>query len=463
MRRADQYTRPSVKATVEPLEGNKVKLSITVDEDELETAIDAAFRKIAREVRIPGFRPGKAPRRVLEARIGTDAARQQAISDAVPDYYAQAVREHEVDVIASPQIDLTDGAESGAVAFDAVVEVRPRVSVPGYEGLRVTLPSPEATDEDVDEQLERLRVQHGELEPVDRPAVDDDFVTIDVAGTQGGEALEGLTADDYLYPLGSGAVVPELDEQLRGSRPGAILQFDAPHPGDPEGDPIELRVLVKEVQARRLPDLDDAFAAEASEMETLEELRADLRERLGQARRAQAQMALREGVANALADLVDDEIPEALVAAELQDRINDLALRLQAQGLTIDQWLAGTGRDQAQFVAELRDAAAISARVDLALRAVAEEEGIEADEEDLEEEYADVASRLELPAEEVRERFERAEQTQAIRSDLKKRKALEWLIEHAELVDQEGQPIDRASLQVEEDPEVSEADGEDDL
>ncbi len=451
-----------MKTTVEPLEGNKVKLSITVDEEELETAIDAAFKKIAREVRIPGFRPGKAPRRVLEARIGTEAARQQAISDAVPDYYAQAVREHDVDVIASPEIDLTDGVESGAVAFDAVVEVRPRVVVPGYEGLRVVLPSPEATDEDVDEQIERLRIQHGELEAVDRPAVDDDFVTIDIAGSQAGEPIEGLTADDYLYQVGSAAVVPELDEQLHGSRPGAILQFEAQHPADPEGDPIELRVLVKDVQARRLPDLDDAFAATASEMETLEELRSDLRERLGRIRRSQAQMALRERVAEGLAELVDDEIPEALIASELQDRINDIALRLQAQGLTIDQWLAGTGRDQGQFVAELRDAATLSARVDLALRAVAEAEGIEVDDQDLEDEYAEVAARLELDVEQVRERFERAEQTQAVRSDLRKRKALEWLVEHAELVDQEGQPIDRASLQVEDDPDPAEADGEDD-
>src|SRR5207249_7793282 len=146
-----------MKAVVEPLEGNKVKLSVEVDEDEFEKALDAAFRKIAREVRIPGFRPGKAPRRLLEARIGTDAARQEALRDALPDFYARAVKDNDVDVIAAPEIDITSGEESGAVVFDAVVEVRPQITVPGYQGLRATVPSPAVSDEEIDRQIDRLR------------------------------------------------------------------------------------------------------------------------------------------------------------------------------------------------------------------------------------------------------------------------------------------------------------------
>src|SRR5438270_6189797 len=145
-----------MKTSVEPLEGNKVKLSVEVDEGEFEEAIDAAFRQIAREVRIPGFRPGKAPRRLLEARLGNDAARQEALRHSLPDYYERAVKEHAVDVIAPPEIEITSGQESGPVVFDAVVEVRPRVSVAGYEGLRVTVPSPDVTDEESDEQSDRL-------------------------------------------------------------------------------------------------------------------------------------------------------------------------------------------------------------------------------------------------------------------------------------------------------------------
>src|SRR3954451_6268776 len=161
---------PGMKTVVEPLEGNKVKLSVEVDEVEFERALDAAFRKIAREVRIPGFRPGKAPRRILEARLGTEAARQEALRDSLPDYYAQALREHDVDAIAPPEIDITSGEEAGPIAFDAVVEVRPQLSVPGYGGLRVTVPNPNPSDEEIDAQIDRLRNTGAAPEEVTRPA-----------------------------------------------------------------------------------------------------------------------------------------------------------------------------------------------------------------------------------------------------------------------------------------------------
>src|SRR3954464_16018270 len=155
-----------MKAVVEPLEGNKVKLSVEVDEQEFERALDSAFKRIAREVRIPGFRPGKAPRRLLEARLGADAARKEALREALPDYYAQALKDNDVDPIAPPEIDITSGEESGPIAFDAVVEVRPQLHVPGYGGLRVTVPSPKATDEEIDAQVDRLRNTGAALEPV---------------------------------------------------------------------------------------------------------------------------------------------------------------------------------------------------------------------------------------------------------------------------------------------------------
>lgn len=453
-----------MKATVEPLEGNKVKVSVEVDEDEFETAVDAAFKKIAREVRIPGFRPGKAPRRILEARLGKDIARSQAIQDALPDYYARAVREHDVDVIAAPDIDITDGQDEGPIAFDAVVEVRPVITVGGYDGLRVTIPSPHPSDDEIDEQLERLRSQHGELEVVERPIAADDFATIDIAGSQDGEPLEGLTADDYLYQVGSGAIVEELDEQLAGTKPGDILEFDASHPSDDDdASPLHFRVLVKEVKERKLPDLDDDFASEASEFETLDELRDDLVRRMRQVKQVRAQMALREQVGQSLADLVVDDIPDALVNAEMQERLNDLAMRLQAQGLTLEQWLAGTGRSQEDLLGELRETAVTAAKVDLALRAVAEAESLDAEEDDLVAEVEVAAERLDLEPEKVRADLERADQIEAIRSDIKKRKALDHLVETVEIVDDDGNVIDRADLEMaDDDADVDEDTVEDD-
>ncbi|HMK13176.1 MAG TPA: trigger factor [Acidimicrobiales bacterium] len=445
-----------MKSAVESLEDNKVKVSVEVDETEFDKAMDAAFRRIAREVRIPGFRPGKAPRRILEARIGSSAAREEALREALPEYYAQAVRENDVDVIAPPEIDITAGREEGPVAFDAVVEVRPKVSVPGYGGLRVEVPNPRPTDEEIDAQIERMRAQFAELELVDRPAIDTDQVTIDVVGSRDGEALPGLDATDYLYEVGSASIVAELDDHLRGAKVGDILQFSARHP-DPDEEPIDFRVLVKQVQQRVLPDLDDEWANEASEFETLDALRGDLVRRLTLIRAMQSQMALRERAATALGELVDDEVPEALVEDEMRTRLQDLGLRLQAQGISIEQYLAATGRSQPEFVEELRANAREAAKVDLALRAVADAEVIEATDEEIDAEIERLAERTKQKPNQVRKAIERNGQIPELRSDLRKRKALEWIVEHVEVVDPEGHTIDRADLMPELEPTEAEA------
>lgn len=440
-----------MKSTVEPLEGNKVKLSIEVDGAEFEKEVDAAFRRIAYEVRLPGFRPGKAPRRLLEARIGVEAAREDALNHALPGYYTEALDEHEVDAIAQPEIEITAGQAEGDVAFDAIVEVRPEVNLGGYDTLRVTIDSPEVTDEEIDSRVDRLRENFAKLEPVERPAQTGDNVTIDVAGSQNGEGVDGLTADDYLYEVGSGTIVPELDEQLAGAKVGDVLEFTAAHP-DPDEDEVTFKILVKDVKEKVLPDADDDFAKEASEFETIDELRADLVKRLGMVKKIQAQMQIQQKTAEALAELVEEDAPEALIGAEMQQRLEDLAMRLEAQGVGIEQYLASTGQEQEAFVAELRETAAQGVKVDLALRAVAAAEGIEISDEDLEAEYASVAERVGQKTAQVRKQLERNGQVPAVRSDLRTRKALEWLIEHVELVDEGGNVIDRASLEVEPEP-----------
>jgi len=437
-----------MKSTVEPHEGNKVKLSVTIDSDEFEKQIDASFKRIAREVRIPGFRAGKAPRRLLEARIGLAAARGDALEQGIPQYYAEAVAEHELDVIAQPEIEVTAGEEEGDVSFDAVVETRPVVSVGGYESLRVTLDSPTVSDEEIDERVDALRNSFATLEDADRPAQSGDNLTIDITGARDGEPIEGLVAEDYLYEVGSGTVVPELDDQLRGAKVDDVLTFTADHP-DPEEAPVDFTVTVKAIKEKVLPEADDAFAKEASEKETLAELRADLAERMGSVKKMQARMQLQQKTAEALAALVDVEVPEALVNEEVRNRLDDLAMRLQAQGLGLEQYLATTGQDQEAFVAELRESAAEGARVDLALRAVVVAEGLEADDEAIEAEILAVAERVGQKPAQVRKQLERNGQIPAVRSDISKRTALEWLVEHVELVDEAGNTIDRADLEIE--------------
>jgi trigger factor len=437
-----------MKSTVEALEGNKVKLSVAIDEAEFEKEIDAAFKRIAREVRLPGFRPGKAPRKVLEARIGLEAARIEAMEHAVPSFYLQAVDEHEVDVIAQPEFDITSGKEEGPVEFDAVVEVRPTVNPGGYASLRVTIPSPDVDDEEIDLRIERLRENYAQLEAVERPAQTGDNVTIDIAGSRDGDELDGLVAEDYLYEVGGGTIVPELDEHLAGAKVGDVVEFTADHPV-PEEDPVDFRVEVKEIKEKVLPELNDEWAAEASEFATLDELRADLTKRSGMVKKIQARMAIQQKTAEALAELIDEEIPDSLVNQEMQNRLQDLAMRLEAQGVGLDQYLASTGQDQEAFVGELRETAAQGVKVDLALRAVAAAEGIEVSDDDLAAEFEAVAERVGQKPAQVRKQLERNGQVAAVRSELRTRKALEWLTESVELVDEGGKTIDRTALEVE--------------
>ena len=287
---------------------------------------------------------------------------------------------------------------------------------------------------------------------VDRAVQEGDTVTIDVAGTHDDEPQSGLTADDYSYTVGAGAITPEVDEQLAGASAGDVLEFPATHPDPDENRELQFRVTVKAVQEKVLPELTDEWAAEASEFETVDALRESLAERMLRVRRAQAQMAFREKVGEALAALVTDEVPEAMVANEMQERLQDLSMRVQAQGMRLDQYLSMTGADPESFSAELKEAAASGVKVDLALRAVADSEGITCTDDDLDEELQGVADRVGEDVEVVRERFERVGQLSAVRSDIKKRKALEWLLDRAEVLDTDGVAIDRSELEPPADP-----------
>ena len=445
-----------MKANVEPLEGNKVKLSVEVDEAEFEKRVDATLRRIAKEVRIPGFRPGKAPRRLLENRMGKAGVRSETMRDALPDFYAEALRQTEIDAIAPPEIDITAGEEAGPVAFDAVVEVRPHLQLAGYQGLKVTLAAPVVSDEELQRQIDRLRQPFGELKEVTRPAQDGDHATINIAGTKDGEEIAGLTADDYLYEVGSGGILPEVDDNLRGSKPGDVLEFDAkigPAPDEDAEDPaderetVQLRILVKDVKEMVLPDVTDEWASEASEFETVAELKDDLRHRMSEVKKLQANLQLREEVVNALVELVEEDVPDALVQAEMERRLHDLAHRLEHQGVSLGQYLQATGQPQDAFVEGLRTASVGSVKADLALRAVAEAEALEADETDVDNEIAKLAEQTEGDALSIRQQLEHADQMPAVRSDIRKAKALGWLMEHVEIVDEQGNPIDRADLE----------------
>ena len=448
-----------MRATAEPEEGNKVRLTVEIDEAEMDEALDDVVKRLSREIRVPGFRPGKVPRKVLETRMGgATALRGEAIREALPDFYSRAVDETEVDPIDQPDIDITSGEESGPVSFDAVVLVRPVVAIPGYGGLVVTLPSLAVPDEEIAAQIDRLRATSGELVEVSRPIQTGDQVTIDIRGTRPDADDEGededLTADDFLYEVGSDSVVPGLDDQLVGMKSGDAVTFDSEI--EALGQTVSFGVVVKDVKELVLPDADDEWAAEASEFATLEELRADVAERLRQRRIVEAQMALQQKTVEALTELVTEEIPEQLVLEELRERIHDLNHRLEGQGMSLGQFLGVTGRSEDEFLEELRAGALQSVKADLALRALVEAEEIEITDEELDEELAAMGARLEMDADQVRSQLEQAGRLAAVRSDRRKAKAMRWLVESVELVDENGAPVSRDDLKVnqgEEDPE----------
>jgi trigger factor len=435
----------SLTTSVEPLEGNKVRLSVEIPAADFEKAVDAAFRKIAGEVKIPGFRPGKAPRQLLEAQLGSGVAREQALRDALPNYYAEAVAAEDIDVIAPPEIDVTAGESDGDVKFDAVVEVRPVVKVKGYDGLNVEVTSPDVPDDAVDAQIDMLRDRFADLEEKTGPLADGDYAQIDIKGSIHDEVIDALSATDFLYEVGSGALVLKLDDELRGKKAGDILKFNDTLPerfGDRAGDDVTFQVLVKEGKRKVLPELTDEWASEVSEFETVDELRADARQRLDLYAKVQTQMLVRDKVLEAAAALVTDEVPEALVVGEMERRLHDLAHRLEHQGATIAQYLAATGQDQDAFVADLRAGSSLGVQADLALRSVVAQEKIAATDEELDAEIARMAERAEETPEKVRKEFEQRGTLEAVRSDIARGKALQFMVDHATVVDESGAPVD---------------------
>ena len=436
-----------MKSTVETLDDNRVKLSVEVDEETFDVAVDAAFKRIAKEVRMPGFRPGKAPRRLLEAQFGSALGREEALREAMPEYYAQAVIEHDVDVVAPPEIEITGGQEDGPVQFDAVVEIRPSVSAAGYDGLRVEIPNPVASAEEIDEQIDNLRRNFAELSVVERAAADEDHVTIDIEATHGDEPVPGLTTTDYDYLLGSGAVVPEIDENLRGASAGDEVEFSADHPDPEEEEPLQFSITVKEVREAVLPDLDDEFAKANSEFETVEDLRADMADRMNTMRIQQANMAVQQNTAEALAALVTDEIPESMIENEINARIQDLVQRLQQQGMDVGAYLDAVGQTAETLAAEFREPAEQAVKVDLALRSVADLQGLVPDDDRIDEVIAEMAGPSGQDPDELKARLAEVGQISALRADLAKQAAMEWLTDNVELVDEDGEAIDREALE----------------
>ena len=439
------YTLRPVKSIIETLEGNKVKLSVEIDEVEFDRNIDKAFRKIANEIRIPGFRQGKAPRQLLQAQIGLGAARSQAIQDSIPEYLAQAVREHDVDLIATPQIEVTKGEEEGILGFDATCEVRPIVTVPGYNGLRIELPALLVKEEDVEDAMKSERSRHGVLKDVDRAIAKGDHVSLDLSGTREGTPVPGLNVEDWAYEVGKGWVSASFDEKLTGEKLGSTISYSEAPNGTT--DIAEMTVVVKKVQEMVLDELTDEWVAEhVSEFETVDAWKASLRKRLEEIKLNQTRSVFVERTTAALAELVTIEIPEAMIASDLQARVRNTVEQFQSQGVSIDQWLSATGQTTESFIENLRNESQKAVRVDLALRAVAVAQAITASEDDIEREIERIALQVGRKVNQVRKAYQDNDALTELAAQIHKSQAVDWLLRNSTLVDPEGNAISADDL-----------------
>ena len=433
-----------MKSTIETLEGNKVKLSIELEEAEFDREIDAAFRKIAKEIRLPGFRPGKAPRQVVEARIGKNV-RTQAIQDAIPEYLSRAVREHDVDIIATPDVELKEGQEAGVVKFDATCEIRPEITVPGYTGLRIELPSPEVTDENLEEVILGERRRHGVLTDIDRAAATGDYVIVDLAGLRDGAPVVGLNTEDWTYEIGRGWVAPGFDDQLIGAVAGAELTFTA----TPNGTeiPADFVVKVQKVQTLDLPELTDEWIQNTiPEFDSVAAWKDSTLERLTTGRLNQMRNSVVDKVTDGLAELVDIEAPESMVNGDLQGRVQNTISQFQQQGIALDQWLSATGQDPESFIEGLKAQSQKAVKVDLALRAVGVAQKIEVTDEDIESEYEMIAVRVQQSPAQVRKAYEQNDAVQDLTTQIRKSKTLDWLLHNVEFVDADGNTLERDTV-----------------
>ncbi|MSW48657.1 MAG: trigger factor [Actinobacteria bacterium] len=435
----------SVKSIIETLEGNKVKLSVEIDEVEFDRNIDKAFRKIANEIRIPGFRQGKAPRQLLQAQIGLGAARSQAIQDSIPEYLALAVREHDVDLIATPQIEVTKGEEEGILGFDATCEVRPIVTVPGYNGLRIELPALLVKEEDVDDAMKSERSRHGVLKDVDRAIAKGDHVSLDLSGTREGTPVPGLNVEDWAYEVGKGWVSASFDEKLTGEKLGSTITYSEAPNGTT--DIAEMTVVVKKVQEMVLDDLTDEWVAEhVSEFETVDAWKASLRKRLEEIKLNQTRSVFVERTTAALAELVTIDIPEAMIASDLQARVRNTVEQFQSQGVSIDQWLSATGQTTESFIENLRTESQKAVKVDLALRAVAVAQAISASDDDIEQELVRIAMQVGRKVNQVRKAYQENDALTELAAQIHKSQAVDWLLRNSTLVDPEGNAINADDL-----------------
>jgi trigger factor len=437
-----------VKSAVESLTPTRARLTVEVPFEELKPSLDAAYKKIAAQINVPGFRRGKVPPMVIDRQVGRGAVLDEAINEALPKLYVEALQSNELEPLAQPEIDITRFEDHEALEFTAEVDVRPEITLPDYTGLEVSVDDLEVTDEDVEEQVQALRERFASLSEVDRAAADGDFVVMDLVGRQDGEVIEGAEVSGMSYQVGSGGMLDGLDDALLGLSAGESASFTSQLVGgDLAGQEVQVEVTVSSVKEQELPEVDDDFAQTASEFDTVEELTEDVRTRLTRSKRLEQAAAARDAVLERLLDLVDVPLPEGIVESELTARREQLEQQLAMAGTDLQSYLDTEEQTVDEFEADLEKRVRDAVAAQFVLDQVAKTEQVGVNEGELQAHLMQRAQQSgQNPQEFIQHMLEHNHIPEMV-SEVVRGKALASLVESARVTDASGNPVELRNLQ----------------
>ena len=436
-----------MQSSVETLSPTRVRLSVEVPFIELKPELDKAYRSIGKQVKVQGFRPGKVPPRILDQRVGRGVVLDEAVQEAIPRLYGEAVEAEKMAPVGRPEVEVTSLDDGVLLAFTAEVDVRPEFTLPAYDALAVTVDDVTVSDEEVDEQLEGLRERFASLAPVERAAVDGDYVSLDLLATVDGEEVPGGTATGLSYEVGAGNLLAGLDDAVTGASAADVRQFQTTLiAGEFEGKTADVAVTVRTVSERQLPKLDDAWAKEAAGFDDVAGLKADVRTRLDRVKRLHQGVDARDKVLEALLATIDVPLPETVLASELEWRRQATQDQLAQSGQSLEAWLEGDGKTVEQWETELREGAEQAVKAQLVLDAVADasEQGVT--DAELSDQVVRRAARAGVTPQQYADQVVQSGQLAGLISEVRRGKALATVMDAAAITDASGNVVDLALL-----------------
>jgi trigger factor len=436
-----------VKTDVEELSPTRVRLTVEVPFEELKPNLDHAYREVGRQVRVPGFRPGRVPPRVIDQRVGRGAVLEHAVNDAVPELYGKALQEHEMFALGQPEVEITKLDDGKELTFTAEVDVRPKFDLPDIDGLPVTVDDADVTDEQVDEYLGALRERFASLKGTDRPVEAGDYVSIDLSASVDGNPVEDAQASGLSYEVGSGSMLDGLDEALPGMSSGDTSTFRTELAGGQHaGQEADVTVTVHSVKVKELPDLDDEFAQAASEFDTLDELRSATTTQLSAMRRGGQLEQARERALDAVLGQLDLPLPETLVRDEIELRERALDDRLRRSGLDREAYLEAAGTTDEELDEQFDTDARRSVKAGFVLDKLAQAEELGVDQNELSAYVTEQAYRMGVAPDRLAKELTDRNQLGSVVNDILRSKAMTLLSERAAIKDESGRTVDLAAL-----------------